>query len=89
MAQDTEPKAFKKWISGTSQYKLRQSPDQPMFADISMAEFRREHLELFYKAEYTTDEFKPFSYLKNEFVLSEKPSQMKQDELLKPRKRIS
>ena len=68
-AQEMEPKAFKKWVSGTSQYKLRQSPDRPMLADISMAEFRRGHRDLFYKTEHTTDEFKSFSYLKNEFVL--------------------
>ena len=74
-AQEMEPKAFKKWVSGTSQHKLRKTPDRPMLADISIAEFRRGNLEFFYKTEHTTDEFKSCSYLLDDFVLSEKRSQ--------------
>lgn len=66
---------FRQWVSGTSQYKLRQSEDRPMLANISVAEFRRGSSEFFYKNSHQSDDFASFNFLKKDFAMSEKPSQ--------------
>lgn len=81
---------FRQWVSGTSQYKLRQSDDRPILANVSSAQFRRGSRNLFYKNSHTSD-FLEFSFIKKDFVLQEKPaykgprgvSQAKKDDILK------
>ena len=86
-----ETRDFRKWTSGTSQYKLRQSVNRPMLADISVVEFRRGSPNLFYKKAHDCDYFTSFSFLKSNFVLEEKKSkslprgisQKKKDDIIK------
>ena len=78
---------FRQWVSGTSQYKLRQSEDRPMLANISVAEFRRGSSEFFYKNSHQSNEFASFNFLKKDFVMSGKPSQTQPRGIPKEKKR--